>query len=383
MPLASRLALAVLLALTGPTLCGCSTSTELRRVRTPREGVTMAYALEPGQSFEGTLRLGNTRAVEGLEDPLGQTATCEVSMAVVGVSPKGVEIRATFTSVELEWDLPPAATYSSEELLELAHEQLRGMQVSFVVRPDGRVQALPAPPADAPPELYEVIETMLLGLDAFFVPLPPQPLARGDAWSERLQHTTGDGLSQALEHEVRLDASYEHRDDELLLLRQLTIVQERREQRPGDGGPVTVEREVQAQMLFATTGFPAQLDRETREFDPVRGVVFRKVRAEWSRTRGLVPELVAPPSSGDVQMITDPCNPDYVGPRLCEETEAPAIDPPASDDGEAPGEPSPSETDDEASSDAEDDAPPEDAAPAAEPSPPVTPGRRSARSPGR
>jgi hypothetical protein len=102
------------------------------------------------------------------------------------------------------------------------------------------------------------------------------------------------------------------------VVRRLTLEQTRHEQRPGDDGPVTVERETSGNLMFATTGFPAEVDRETRELDPARGVVFRKVRATWTRTRGLVPELVAP-LGGDVQKIEDPCNPDYVGPRTCDE----------------------------------------------------------------
>jgi hypothetical protein len=355
MPVPARLVLAVSMALTGSVLPGCSTPLELRLVRTPRKGVTVAYVLEPGHAFEGTLRLGNTRSVDGLAAPLAQTATCDVIMAVVGVGPHGTEIRATFTSIELDWDLPPAATYSSQELLELAQEQLRGMQVSFVVRPDGRVQALPAPPADAPPELREVIETMLLGLDSFFVPLPTEPLPVREPWSTSLRHVTADGLALALEQTVELRGSYEHRDEDFMV-RRLVVEQSRREQRPGDEGPVTVEREVEATLSFASTGFPAEVDRETRELDPERGVVFRKVRADWTRTRGLVPELMAPPG-GEVQVIDDPCNPDYVGPRSCEEPAAPQ---PAADDGAAP-EPSPP-------------AEPEPSPPAKpEPSPPAKP----------
>jgi len=339
---AARLALAVLLVFAGPALSGCSTSPELERVRTPREGVTVAYVLEPGNGFEGTLRLGNTRPVEGLQAPLGQTATCDVIMAVVGQSPTGTEIRATFTSIELDWDLPPSATYSSQELLELAQEQLRGMQVSFIVRPDGRVQALPAPPSDAPPELRDVIETMLLGLESFFVALPSEPLTRKDPWTTSLRHETAEGLSQALEQTVELEGTYEHRTEDLVL-RRLAVEQQRREQRAGDGGPVTVEREVEARLMFSTTGFPSEVDRQTRELDPVRGVVFRKVRASWTRARSIVPELVAPVSN-DVQAIEDPCNPDYVGPRTCDE-QTPVPEPEVPPPGETPpGETPPGET---------------------------------------
>lgn len=363
----ARLALALSMALTGPALSGCSTSPELERVRTPREGVTVAYVLEPGNGFEGTLRLGNTRAVDGLTAPLGQTATCDVIMAVVGKSPSGTEMRATFTSIELDWDLPPSATYSPADLLELAQEQLRGMQVSFVVRPDGRVQSLPSPPSDAPPELREVIETMLLGLESFFVPLPPEAILRGDAWTTSLRHTTSEGLSQALEQTVRFDASYRHREDGVVL-RRLELEQQRREQRPGDDGPVTVERQVTGHLMFATTGFPTEVDRETRELDPVRGVVFRKVRGTWTRGRGLVPELVAPQPT-DVQVIDDPCNPDYVGPLTCEQAPAPAVPEAEATEATQPAEPAEPE-----------DAPADDApeAPATAPTPGTVSPRREA-----
>jgi hypothetical protein len=337
MPTVARLALAVLLAFTGPALSGCSVSPELKRVHTPRDGVTVAYVLEPGSGFEGTLRLGNTRQVEGLTAPLSQTATCDVILAVVGIGPAGTEVRATFTSIELDWDLPPSATYSSQELLELAQEQLRGMQVTFTVRPDGRVQALPAPPADAPPELREVIETMLLGLESFFVPLPPQPLTLRNEHTDRFEHTTADGMMQKLEQTVRLDGTYEDPDEELVM-RRLVIEQSRREQRLGDGAPVRVERKITGHLMFATTGFPAEVDRETRELDPVRGVVFRKVKSNWTRARSIVPELVAPVTN-DVQAIDDPCNPDYVGPRLCDELPTP--EPPPTEPSEEPSEAEP------------------------------------------
>ncbi len=372
MPASPRLALAILLALGGLGAPGCTTSTELRWVPTPRKGVEVGTVLEPGQGFEGTLQLGNTRPVEGLSAPLGQNVTCDVLMAVVGKGPAGTEIRATFNGIDLDWDLPPAATYSSQELVELAQEQLRGMQVSFVVRPDGRVQALPAPPADAPPELREVIETMLLGLESFFVPLPAEPLRRGHEVATQARHDTAEGLSQALEQVVELRATYRHRDDDAVL-RRVDVEQERREQRPGEEGPITVEREVQARLLLSTSGFPAEIDRQTRELDPVRGVVFRKVRASWVRTRGLVPELVAPPGS-DVQAIADPCNPDYVGPATCEEPPAPtppADDPPADD----PPADDPPADDPPADDPPADDPPPTTAAPG--PKGPSPKGRRA------
>ncbi|MCX4245612.1 hypothetical protein [Paraliomyxa miuraensis] len=330
MPASARVVLAVLLAMSGSGPLGCSVSTELRRVRTPRQGVTLEYLRSKGQGFEGTLKIGNTRAIEGLTEPLSQTLTCEVSMVMLATSDMGTEVRATFTGVDLDWDLPPAATYSSDELVELAHAQLRGMQVTFVVRPDGRIQALPTPPANAPLELREVIETMLMGLESFFVPLPGQPLGRNDVWHERFEHTTANGLGQALEQDLRLDGSYEHRTDDGVVVRRLMIEQQRHEQRGGERGPVTVERDVRAEVLFADAGYPADIDRETREADPEEGVVFRKVRAKWIATRGLVPELMVPPP-GDVQVIRDPCNPDYVGPLACED-EGDEPEPPEEDD---------------------------------------------------
>lgn len=338
MPVSARLALVVLLALGGPGLGGCSVSTELRRVQTPRDGVTLAYTRPTGQSFEGTVKLGNTRAVEGLVEPLSQTLTCDVNMVLLGTSEAGMEVRATFTSVELDWDLPPAATYSSDELVDLAHQQLRGMQVTFVVRPDGRVQALPAAPPATPPELREVIETMLMGLEAFFVPMPPEPLARRDRWHESFEHTTADGLKMQIEHDVRLDGSYEHRTEQRVV-RRLMIEQRRLEQRPSEDGPVTVERDVHAEVMFDDTGYPAEIDRAIREADPELGVVFRKVRAKWNATRGVVPELLNPPARGDVQVIRDPCNADYVGPLTCDDAEADEADDTAADDAAEPAQP--------------------------------------------
>ncbi|MEX1363978.1 MAG: hypothetical protein AB1Z98_12685, partial [Nannocystaceae bacterium] len=345
------LALVVLLAAAGPL--GCSPSTELKRVRTPREGVSLSYALPLGQGFEGQLRVGNIRAVDGLEQPLSQTATCDVTMVVLGPVEGGLELRATFTSVDLDWDLPPAATYSTDELVELAAERLRGMQVRFVVRPDGRVQTLPAAPANAPPELAEVIETLLYGLEAFFVPLPSEPLGRRDEWTESFSHTTAAGMRLSLDQTLRLDGSFRHRTDGDLR-RRLVIEQSRRAQRPGVTDPITVEREITSVIMMTADGFPAEIDRETKEFDPELGMVFRKVRAEWSRFRGVVPELINMPG-GDVQVITDPCNPDYVGPQECEEQPPP---PPVEPAAAAPASPEDDGEDEDASDTTEAEAPP-------------------------
>ncbi|MCH9681654.1 MAG: hypothetical protein K0V04_09490 [Deltaproteobacteria bacterium] len=322
----SRVALALALSVALPALGGCSPSTELRRVRTPRSGADVAYKLDAGQGYDGQLRVGNTRAVAGLDQPLSQTATCELNMVVLGETPLGTEVRVTITSVDLDWDLPPSATYSSQELLELANDQLRGMQVRFTVRPDGRVHALPDAPANAPPELREVIETLLLGMEAFFVPTPADGLRRGQRWDESFSHEVR-GLTQQVDHHVELEGMFEHRTDETRLAR-LRIGQDRREQRHSEPDPQTVEREIRGQMMFSVDGYPLELDRETQEFDPEYGMVFRKVRATWTRARGLVPEMMAPGT--DVQVINDPCNPDYVGPKPCLERSLTA--PTASDD---------------------------------------------------
>lgn len=345
--LARSFVLAALLATS--SIVACSPSTELKRIRVPREGQGLAYVLEKGTGFEGTLRVGNTRPVDGLDQPLNQTATCEVTMVVLGPVSGGTEIRATFTGVELDWDLPPDATYSSDDLLQLAHERLRGMQVRFVVRPDGRVEELPTMPADAPAELAEVIETMIRGLEAFFVPLPPEPLRSRKTWDKSFAHTTSSGMKRSMDHHLTLDGMFKHRREDLTVAR-LDIEQLRKAQRPGARGPLTVERKTRSVLMFSPSGFPVELDRETQEFDPERGMVFRKVRAQWTSLRGQLPELITPAETvtDDVQVITDPCNPDYVGPKVCETVEPepepeptpptdadPPTDEPPSDDAEA------------------------------------------------
>ena len=63
--LVRRLALALSFAVAAPL--ACSPSTEVKRIRTPREGVTLAYDFSIGQGYEGKLHVGNTRAIDGLE----------------------------------------------------------------------------------------------------------------------------------------------------------------------------------------------------------------------------------------------------------------------------------------------------------------------------
>ena len=68
---------------------------------------------------------------------------------------------------------------------------------------------------------------------------------------------------------------------------------------------------------------------DAQAFSADSGMVYRKIRADWRRTREIVPELVGgADESEDVQLIRDPCNPDYVGPLSCDEPgKAPAPSP--------------------------------------------------------
>lgn len=370
------LALAAILATTAAL--GCSPSPELSRVRVPKEGVTLSYRLATGTGFEGTVQVGNTLEVPGLDEPLSQSATADVTMAVLGPVAEGTELRATFNSVDLDWDLAPSATYSSGELLELVQERVRGMQVRFVVRPDGRLQALPRPPADTPLELAEVIETLVRGLEAFFIPLPAEPLQHREAWVKPYEHTNELGVVRAMEHEVTLDGMFRLKQDPEVTLARLSIEQ-RRTEAPDDARDVhQVSREVRALMMFSPNGYPAELDRETRQFNPDGTLMFRKVRSSWAPLRGQLPERLAAPAEqgGDVQVITDPCNADYVGPEVCTdaaEDAPPAVEArPTEPDAEpaAPDEPPPTEPDAEATAD---DAAPSEATPD-EPPPTESPG---------
>jgi hypothetical protein len=122
----------------------------------------------------------------------------------------------------------------------------------------------------------------------------------------------------------------------------LEIVHEREETVTTKAGSHQNKWEGKTEALFSTSGnYLAKVKGEIRKYDPGTGMgpqtTFTKVRVEWNKQS--VDEVAAEtvptpeaPKEAEVQAITDPCHPDYVGAEECKETETQAITDPCDPD---------------------------------------------------
>jgi hypothetical protein len=316
-----------LLAFAAPLACR-DPGPPLRRLEMPDGGVGLRWDLEPGHALVGHLRIGSTRQIEGMARPLDQSLECDVTMQVLApvAGRQGMRLRAAFSNCELDWGLPPTAEYGSEEFIAMASERLRKIQPWIELQPDGAIAAVSEPPADMPAELAELYAVLAEGLEASFFVLPQTASRRGRTWTDTRARAGAHG-SWTIETRGRVDGLYRLKERELDVVA-LQVDTRRR----GDAEGTAAEGEGHARVLFATGGFVAEVDRETQGFSADSSIVYRKIRADWRRTREIVPELVngGEDPNEDVQLIRDPCNPDYVGPLSCDEPPgAPQAEPPA------------------------------------------------------
>jgi hypothetical protein len=300
---------------------GCG-DRQLRKISAPRGGVRLAYALEPATAYAGKLDVGVTRQVDGADEPIRQAISGDVTMVVIGEAPDGgTRVRITLTRGDLDWGLLPTSTYSRNAFLEIAVKRLKGLHLPMTIGPAGGVVERPPIPDDIPEEIAEVLDTVVDALAQSFVVVPDRKLSRGDRWTP-----AGPGRMQS-----RFKGLFRHveRGENVANLSlEMTKVPIGRNQ---DG-----ERQGSTQALFAVEGYPARIDVECRDFDPEQGMKFRRVQVEWKKAGRAPPELrVTNDEPEDVQVIADPCNPDYVGPAACQELEV--LEDPDADDDETEG----------------------------------------------
>ena len=177
------LALAAFLGCLAVTTSGCSSDRE-RGLRAPKAGVRLHYALEVGTSYDGHLRVGTTRQVEGISDPLTQSVECDARLFVVKADEDGARVvRATFRSIELDWSVPPETGLSTEAFAKLAATTLKETEMRFSVSPRGKVVVLPSGPERRPPELDGLLDTLGRAAALGFLEVPERAVGPGDTWS--------------------------------------------------------------------------------------------------------------------------------------------------------------------------------------------------------
>ncbi len=289
----------------------------LQKLEVPQAGVKMSYDLLPGAAYTGRLRIGNTQTVEGAGN-ISQALECDVKLVVVGADAQrgGTTLRATFGNIDLKWGLPPSAPMSPAEFTRDAIARLQGMNVSFTVKPTGEIVYMPVPPQDLSDVDKQFIDVVLRGLEKAFLVVPDHPVKDQETWAQDEKRGREGKLGRYVvgKVETRVEGLFrdETRKEDLL---RLVIQHKRTETITTKDGSRKNESEGKSTAMFSTQGYLAEIQGESRDFDPVNGMTFSKVKVDWRKTAtGSKSGPASPPLE---QEIGDPCDPDYVGAETC------------------------------------------------------------------
>ncbi|MCH9682397.1 MAG: hypothetical protein K0V04_13250 [Deltaproteobacteria bacterium] len=313
--LASSLLLATALVLPG----GCTKKPQLTDVAVPEAGVSLRYDLTPGQQYDGHVRMRNSA-----QTPMGDVVTVldfDVALVVSAKSEDGAQlVRATVQGIELDLRLPDGIPAAMTGMNPEAAGSLNGMELRFNLDAHGSVSNEPEAPQNAPPEIKNMISMIGSALTAGFVRVPEQPIKDGESWDasnkepdENVVSSTNTGTLKGL---ARNDAGED--------LAQLGFVAEIEAKRGEQ--KFLVKQEVEAS-FSASGGYPVTVERKINNEIVGQGSLLSEIEATWTKGDKQAVEgatEAAPAADGaEVQEITDPCDPDYVGAGECADDELP------------------------------------------------------------
>lgn len=306
-----RLALAGALGcLALSTFAGCGADRE-RSVRAPKAGAKLHYALDVGTSLDGHLRIGTTRKVEGISDPLTQSVECDARLFVVKAEADGSRvIRATFRSVDLDWSVPPETGLSTEAFAKLAVTTLKETEMRFTVSARGKVLSTPVGVERSPAELEGLLDTLGRAATLAFVELPVAAVKKDHSWVDA---ATAPGTHR---NDARFDGlSRRGKSGPVTANLEVRFVSAIEVHTPS--GPRRRQVEGETEVGVSDKGVPLRMHAELRDFDPLRGTAVQEVHGSWNRTD------TGDQGTTDVQDIDDPCDADYVGTTPCVEPAVP------------------------------------------------------------
>jgi hypothetical protein len=315
----SASSLLVALALVLPLSAGCGkTKQKLTEVEVPEAGVSMRYDLTPGQQYAGHITMRNT-----IPTPVGDVLTMiefDVAMVVSANEEAGSKlVRATVDGIELELRLPegvPAAAAGG--MTPEAAAALNGIELRFNLSERGEVSNEPEPPESAPMETKAIIGMVSNALTAAFVRVPEQPVKDGESWDAKSESSKA--TIKSATHTGTLQGLGRNAAGEDIA--QLVFVAEIEAEQQGQA--VKVKQDVKAS--FSTTGgYGVTVARKINNEIVGKGTVLVEIEAAWTKGGKQAVEAASPPApAADVQTITDPCDPDYVGAEECPADAAPA-----------------------------------------------------------
>lgn len=307
MPRSLASSLLVALALVLPTGCG-KTKQKLTEVAIPEAGVSMRYDLAPGQQYAGHVKMRNS-----IQTPMGDVVTVlEFDAALVvsaNTDASGSLVRATIQEIELDLRLPegvPAAAAGG--LTPEAAAALNGMELRFNLSERGEVSNEPEPPESAPMEVQAIVGMITSSLTAGFVRVPEQPVKDGESWDAKSDDP--DLKVKSASHTGTLKGLGRNAaGEDVATLEFVASLEAERE-----GKTIKATQDVKA--AFSTTGgYAVSVERKVNN-TVGNNTLLTEISAEWTKGGKQAVEA-ASPASTEVQTITDPCDPDYVGAEEC------------------------------------------------------------------
>ncbi len=314
-----RRLLAVLLLCAAPSLaCG---DKSMQKIESPASGVTLAYDLSPGQVYKGKVTSKQT-VVTTNGGKVARGFSFDVTLAIRGPATNehgGTLVTARYSNVDIRWGLPGNSPISLSELVGQATRQLQGLEVDFNVDETGKVLHMPELPSDMPEDLRYVLQEAIDTLETAFLPVPQRPLKVGDTWNDDKTRGRQGKLGRYLEARVNTKIDGFYRDSEANAdVTKLTISESEKEVTTAKTGSHEVQKETTTTAFFAHGDrYLRSLVRDRKTFDPGNATIFAGLDVKW--TKGPAPGAVAPPAVKQVQDISDPCHPDYVGGDECQQ----------------------------------------------------------------
>lgn len=300
--------LLVMLALVLPL--GCTSKPQLTQVEVPEAGISMRYDLSPGQEYEGHVTMRNSA-----QTPVGDVVTLlEFDVAlVVSASEEagGPLVRATVNGIKLDLRLPegiPAAMVGG--MTPEAAAALNGMELRFNLSDLGEVSNEPEPPADAPMETKAIVGMITSALTSGFVRVPEQPVKDGESWDAKSKQAK-EGVTSATNTGTLQGLGRNAAGDDIAQLVFVAQIEAERE-----GQKFIVKQDIEAS-FSATGGHVVSVKRKINNEIVGQGSLLSEIEAAWTKGGKQALEPASATPSGEVQAITDPCDPDYVGGEDC------------------------------------------------------------------
>lgn len=294
----------------------CEKKQTLTEVEAPDEGLALQYDLTPGQTYGGSVQMRNS-----IQSPMGDIVQAiefdvDLLMSGAGSDDKRLVV-ATIDEIGFDLRLPDGMPAAAAGGLtpELA-AQLNGIELRFELDHLGEVSEMPEPPKDQPQQVQAMIQMIAGALGSSFVRLPNKAIKAGESWEVSVDPQPGEENLKRTGKGTFVGMARNDKGEDLVELELAGTTEGTMEAR---GQKQEVSSEQKAAVLFSTTaGFPAQIERTRNGQVPGLGAMFTEIEAQWRKGERREVDLQAAP---EVQEITDPCDPDYVGPEACEEGE--------------------------------------------------------------